>query len=378
MLETLDIVGLKDGRKMSIRRFTPPEQEYADGFKHFMRYLNDENTRSVGARSDGKYADCSVDRYFTGEIDGRIAGQVWYGWGHHDNPVANFGHVYVDPDFRGLGITRILMKYLYEDFRSSPVIGALCTCAAPQIAELYQPSGFHQIYPGSPRLYSPGSGYPDDFNDLTEQYYESTSALRVVPGSMEYRHEIDCLLMFTLEIKKIAALQRFNPTSVKDYQDAFYAIFNNSGVTMHQLENDYFLKGVPPLGKMASLRRFAASAITSYQDALFKQEDGRGQIFVVLTENGHCVGWSFCLSPLPDKSTVFFDYEIHPSYESFAGEIVRDTLKQWHNGNDSCLWAACPGSSGKITALSDNGFNLIKNIENGDSEKIMLMLYRRR
>jgi len=326
MLELLETVGLKDGRKMSIRRFTPPEQEYADGFKHFMRYLGDENTRSVGSRSDGKYADCSIDRYCTGEIDGRIAGQVWYGWGRHERPAANFGQVYVDRDYRGLGVTNILMKYLHEDFKTSPVIGAMCTCSVPWIRDIYKPYGFHQTYPDSPRLYCPGPGSPFEFKDLAEQYYRSGFALRVVPGTMEYRHEIDCLLKFTLELKKKTVL-----------------------------------------------RSFAASAVTSYQDALFKQEDNRGRIFVVLTLDGRCVGWTFCLAPLPDASSFFLDYEIHPDYEALAGEAVKDTLTQWHGCGGHSLLAACSVGSEKMSVFSDNGFKAVGNFRFSGTGETALM-----
>ena len=329
MLQTLDVVELKDGRKMSIRCFTPPEQKYADGFKHFMRFLNDENTRSVGARSDGKYADCSVDRYFIGEINGRIAGQVWYGWGCHKRPVANFGQVYVDLDFRGLGITNILMKYLHADFESSPVMGAMCTCMAPWITDIYRPYGFHQTYPDSPRLYCPGAGSPFDFKDLSEEYYKNSSALRVLPGTMEYRHEIDCLLKFTLELKKKTAQ-----------------------------------------------RNFVASAVTSYQDALFKQEDKQGRIFVVLSDDGRCIGWSFCLAPLPDTTAVFLDYELHPDYEAFASEAVKETIAQWNGDGGHSLLAACAQESEKMSVLSDNGFKAIGNLSFSGSTETILMANR--
>lgn len=369
MLETLGTEPLKDGREMSIYRFTPPEKEYAGKFKHFMRYSNNENTRSIGSRADGKYADCSVDCYFTGEIEGKIVGQVWYGWGRHEQPIANFGQVYVDQDYRGLGITSILMKYLHEDFKASPVIGAFCTCGIPSIANLYRPSGFRQIYSGSSRLYSPGSDAPEDFNDLSEQYYEPTSTLRVVPGNMEYRHEIDCLLKFTLESKKLEALQRFSPAEVENYQNAF----KNTDITLHQREVKYFLKDLPNLREMVVLRYFAASAVTSYQDALFKQEDKRGRIFVALSEKGRCVGWSFCLSPLPETSAVFLDYELHPSYKKFASELVAETRRQWYAEHKKTLLVACPIGSEKTSVWSDNGFKPIKEFNLFENEKIVLM-----
>ena len=124
---------------------------------------------------------------------------------------------------------------------------------------------------------------------------------------------------------------------------------------------------------MAVLRYFAASAVTSYQDALFKQEDKRGQIFVALTEKGRCVGWSFCLSPLPDTSSVFLDYELHPNYKNFVQELVAEIRKQWYAKNKYSLLVACPVGSEKMSVWSDNGFKLIKKLHLFNSEKIILM-----
>ena len=329
MLKLLDSVQLKNGQEMQIKLFIPPEPEFAAGFKHFMRYLGTENTRSVGSRADGKYADCAVDYYFVGEIGDRIAGQVWFGWGKHENPAANFGQVYVDMDFRGLGITKILMKYFEREFAQSPVIGAMCTCSKPKIFALYEPSGFHYIYSGSSRLYCAGTEAPYDFKDLTESYYQKSSSLRVIPGTMEYRHEIDCLLAFTRELNS----------------------WDNG-------------------------RRFAASAVTSYQDAVFKQEDGLGNIFVALADNGHCVGWSFYMSPLPDTSTVFMDYELHPAYKKFERQLVKDSCRNWFAGHGGTLLASCDNESEKMTVLSESGFTFKTALSTSAENETALMEIR--
>ena len=326
MLKLLDKVKLKNEKTMTVKLFVPPEPEFAGKFKHFMRYLSNENTRSVGSRADGKYAACAVDCYFIGEIDGRIAGQVWFGWGKHENPAANFGQVYVDVDFRGLDITKILMKYWLREFSASPVLGAMCTCSYPKIFALYEPSGFHYIYSGSSRLCCSGSESPYDFKDLTDSYYQPTSLLRLIPGTMEYRHEIDCLLTFTSE-----------------------------------------------LNSWDRSRVFAASAVTSFQDAVFKQEDGRGSLYVALADNGHCIGWSFCLSPLPDVSTIFMDYEFHPAYKNFARQLVKDTCNKWFADHDGKLFASCIKDSEKMAVLSDAGFTFKTAMETSTSRKTVVM-----
>jgi GNAT superfamily N-acetyltransferase len=323
MLKTLDSVRLKNGVEMLVRLFSPPEPDYAEKFKHFMRYLDNENIRSVGSRADGKYSALAEDRYFVGEINGRIAGQVWFGWGKHNDPAANFGQVYVDPDFRGLDITSTLMKYWREEFSSSPVIGAMCTCGTPKIRALYTPFGFREIYPGSRRLYCPGGRSPGEFRELAETYYQKTSNIRVVPGTMEHRHETDCLLRFTMET-----------------------------------------------GGFDSERVFVSSAVTSFQDAVFKMEDGRGRVFAALTDQGHCAGWSFCLAPLPDASATFLDYELHPAYKDFEPEIVSETVRQWSGGP---LFAAAKTDSKKMRVFSDSGFSPVGKLSLAPENETVLM-----
>lgn len=326
MIKTLDSVTLKNGQKMLIKLFVPPEPEYAWKFKHFMRYLDNENIRSVSSRVDGKYSNCAEDRYFIGEIDGKIAGQVWFGWGKHKSPAANFGQVYVDPDYRGLDITSTIMKYWNNEFTSSSVLGAMCTCSIPKIRALYMPFGFRQTYSDSNRLYCPGKQSPENFKDLSDSYYQPASDIQVISGSMEYRHEIDCLLKFTME-----------------------------------------------LNKWKSDRIFVSSAVTSFQDAIFKQEDGRGQIFVALTEKGHCIGWSFCLAPLPDKSATFFDYELHPSYRHLEENFIKESCKKWIGSDTEKLYATCPMNSEKVHNLSNSGFQFIRNLTFSKTNEIALL-----
>jgi GNAT superfamily N-acetyltransferase len=315
MLKSLGTETLKNGDRMEIKHFIPPEPEFTDAFKHFMRYADNENTRSIGSHSDGKYAECAADHYFVGMVDEVIAGQIWFGWGKHDDPVANFGQVYVDEAFRGAGVTSVIMDYFHCEFRNSPVIGCFCTCSVPWIRKLYTPYGFRPTFDGSNRLYCPGKGWPDEFKDLVADYYKPSKSLKVIYGTMEYRHEIDCLLAFTMQ-----------------------------------------------LNKMSFDRVFASSAVTSYQDAIFKKEDGRGELFVALNDDGHCVGWTFCLAPLPDDSTVFIDYELLPEYERFEEKLVSDTLELWRSQNAAPLFATALRDSSKADIFATVGFKRLTSL----------------
>lgn len=67
-------------------------------------------------------------------------------------------------------------------------------------AKLYFPYGFNTIEKDAAwgSLYMPLGDSPKDFRELCENYYQPSSLLFRRPASVEWRHEIDCLLKYSL------------------------------------------------------------------------------------------------------------------------------------------------------------------------------------
>ena len=293
MIEVLDERRLASGEMARILLLTPPEKEYGARMLSFLRHKDDENIRSIGSRIDGKYADVCVDRYFVAEIGGRPAAQVWYGYGKHADPVANFGHVYTDPDFRRRGLIHLLMPYLVRDFDASPALGAFCTAGAPYLAELYGKYRFHPAHKGEAfgdLVMLRKQWRNASFAEFMSDYYNIRSScngagLRIVPGSMRYRHEIDRLLDFSWRELNVSPG-----------------------------------------------RCWFSNAVRGFQQATFLAEDGRGKTFVFLTPGEHVAGWAFCLNPFAPGDVPLFDWELHPGYRGCEMELIPELLHECVSG----------------------------------------------
>lgn len=289
MLTELNRVCLKDGREALIQCLEPPDDlALTAGLQAFYQHKSDASRRSIVSRLAGQYAGDCRDRYFVAVIEGRIAGALWYGYGCKNDPVANFGHVYTAPAFRGLGITPVLLRHFKVDIAVSPVMAAFCTCSTEWIARMYREVGFAGIVPGagSGRLMLANSCPGGDFSSFASAYFRRSGALAVFPGSMCHRHEVDCLAAFTGQF---------------------------SG-----------------FGEMVW-------AMADYQQALFSQEDGHGRVLVWLDRREHVFGWSATAALAPDLRC--FDYSVHTSVtlleerrlleESLAGIEATPPLLAW-------------------------------------------------
>ena len=323
MLKTLDIITLKNGEKVTIKLLVPPETEYSENLAVFLRHKGDESGRSIRARLSGKYQDDCLDKYFIAEIDGKLAAQLWYGYGKNSLPIADFGHVYTAPEQRGKGITTHLVKYFLADFKNSPAIAAFCLSYREWVANIYQKQGFKPVLSGhsaGPMMLA-NSNITEDFGDFQKLYYSPASPVTVVPGSMKYRHEIDCLLNFSLQ-------------------------------------ND----------KLPSERIFASNAISSFRNAYFMQEDLRGYIYCALNSKKHCVGWSFCINPFAfgeENQSPVFDWELHPFYKNRTEEFVRQSLDLLKKKRIKQAFSYCSSEfPDKIRILKNCGFKEMVIVKN--------------
>jgi len=153
-------------------------------------------------RVSGKAADQCEDIYYIAVQDGKAISRLWNGWGKHPNAVGNFGNFMTVEELRGQGIGRKMLDTWYEDLnsRDDRPLGLFCSTLNGYRVEMYRRYGFTQavIMTNSSFLYKPLDGSPMDFHSLCEDYYCKAKTLTVRPAELQWRHEIDCLLKYTL------------------------------------------------------------------------------------------------------------------------------------------------------------------------------------
>ena len=334
MLKTLDTVPLRNGEKMVVKLLIPSEIGYSEKLAIFLRHKGDETARDIRARLNGQYASGVVDKYFIGEINGEMAGQLWYGYGRTSQPVSNFGHVYTAIKHRRKGITAELMKYFIDDFKNSPALGAFCSSYREWVAAIYQKEGFKPLLPGKNAgpMVLPNTSVPEDFLKFQDFYYLPAKPIKTVEGTMKYCFEIDALLNYSFQSRN----------------------------------------------ELLS-RVFVSNAVSSFRSALFMQEDKRGSVYCAVASNGHCAGWSFCLNPLAfgkENQSPVFDWELHPYYQNQAKTFVSQSLKKLTTNGVEKVFAYCfSGQIEKISVLEACGFNCITTIPDYcDSQNLRVFL----
>ena len=153
-------------------------------------------------RVAGNAADQCKDIYYLAMDGDRILSRHWNGWGKHPHAVGNFGNFMTKEEARGQGIGRKLLNMWYEDLMQQPdrPLGLFCSAVNGYLIDLYGGYGFTQavIKPTFSMLYMPLDDSPATFPELCEDYYCTAQSLTVRPATVEWRHEIDCLLKFAL------------------------------------------------------------------------------------------------------------------------------------------------------------------------------------
>ena len=206
----------------------PPEALEAAGALSGL--LPEESQRSYARmmlyRLAGKAAGECEDRYFIAMEDGQCVSRIWYGWGRHQDAVGNFGNFRTREDHQGRGIGRSLLNMLIASVRNSADLPRclFCTCSQPHLIRMYAELGFRPALKGTDRglLYCPLGGSPDTFDGFIREYYRPAQSLHFAPGTVGFRHEVDCLLAFSL-----CAAGEMNTLGLKSfptYEAAFLAL----------------------------------------------------------------------------------------------------------------------------------------------------------
>jgi predicted GNAT family acetyltransferase len=217
----LDHFSTPQGEPVHIRLVIPPAPDYAKEIRGFLAWIDAENFRSITSRLAGDFQQICDDRYFFAEIDGEVIGQMWYGWGRHEAPVANFGQVFVATRHRKKGIAQRLFATFQRHFAdNSPSVAAFCSTGNEWVANIYRCGGFRCIDPKASYgpLYCPKPGQPEIFDDFAEAFYRGhcDQPAQIHPATMAYRHEIDCVLKFTLIRKGLL------PEPCPSFQQAYF------------------------------------------------------------------------------------------------------------------------------------------------------------
>jgi GNAT superfamily N-acetyltransferase len=322
-------VALKSGEHMKIRLVSPPAPEYAERLKHFLDHKPDWAVRKIRKQLNGDYRNECVDKFFVGEVEGRLAGHVWYGYPIAGSGTANFGEVYTAPEHRRKGVADELVRFLVNDFHNSPARLALCT--ADELAtRIYAKHGFRTVIPNAQcgPLILLKARFGSSFAEYAETYYRPGQPVSVVAGSVKHRHDIDCMLRFSHILR--------SGTDVKSR-----------------------LRAVEFSGASLAGRVGPAWHVPNYMEACFQTDGGRGFLTVAALPEGKVAGWAFALrreAPLEAVSWTF-DFELHPAYLAAAPLLIRDTLRMARAKGIADIFAWCAASqAAKLEALAANGF----------------------
>lgn len=154
-------------------------------------------------RIDGHAAPECQDVYYlcTDENDDLVS-RLWMGWGKHDGAVGNWGNFFTSPECRGQGIGRKMLDFWNSDVhsRGDAPIALFCTAGDEGLTKLYEPYGFRPALKGTKcgPLYCPLGDSPETFEEFCADYYKPAKSLIFKKATLEWRHEIDCLLKFAM------------------------------------------------------------------------------------------------------------------------------------------------------------------------------------
>ena len=163
------------------------------------------HTDTMRLRIGGGLVDLCTDTYFVAHDQGVAYSRLWYGWGKgRERAVGNFGNFLTLEQVRGQGIGRKMLELWYEDLnaRSDKPLALFCS-AKEQAAKLYFPYGFRTAIKGAVEgpLFMPLRDKSWDFDAFCDMYYQPADYLLSRPATFAWRHEIDCLLYFSLRVR---------------------------------------------------------------------------------------------------------------------------------------------------------------------------------
>jgi len=288
MIEELGTVELRSGEQMTIKVVECPAGEYAERLTLFLEHKGDVTFRDMKLRLRGDYAQHTLDRFFVGELEGRIISQMGYMLARDTLDVGVFGHVYTEPEHRGKGAASALMEVCMRDFNAGPGQALFCGTGTPSAQRMYASHGFVPLYPEHAPIGPQGYIKPilaADFAELQRIFFAPGQPTHVRPAHMGDRAKVDKIL--------------------------------------HQCD--------AVRGMSSSWHRvFLAAAYPDFVRIYQAVEDGKGIFAVLETDERHVVGYAFALaagSPCEARAKVL-DLLVHPSYHEEAPTLIRSVAEQ--------------------------------------------------
>lgn len=184
-------------------------------------------SRMILHRLDGRVSSECIDRYYIAMADGKCVSRLWCGWGKHADAIGNWGHFRTANIMQGKGIGRRLTDRWFEHQQETADGPAafFCSCAKPFLVRMYGEYGFRLALAGTETgpMYCPLGASPATFQEFCEAYYIGCDELTLLPGTAEYRHEIDCLLYFACQ----AHGEKFGLPDMPTYETALMLLEEN-------------------------------------------------------------------------------------------------------------------------------------------------------
>ena len=152
-------------------------------------------------RVSNRAKDLCIDTYYVAHDGDHAYSRLWNGWGRHENAIGNFGNFVTVETLRGKGLGHRMLEFWLDDITSRNDLPLCFLCMGDKrAAKLYFPYGFTTIEDGAEwgPLFAPLGDSPKDFREFCADYYRPSKLLFRAPATIEWRHEIDCLLKYSL------------------------------------------------------------------------------------------------------------------------------------------------------------------------------------
>lgn len=153
-------------------------------------------------RVSGNVKDECIDTYYICHENNVLLSRLWNGWGNHKNAIGNFGNFLTIEEARGKGLGGKLLSMWFDDIskRDDLPLALFCSAGSKELVSLYSKYGFKLAVRNTKvgPLYKPLKNSPDTFFEFCKEYYSPSSKLTAKKATVQYRHEIDCLLKFAL------------------------------------------------------------------------------------------------------------------------------------------------------------------------------------
>lgn len=281
-------VTLRNGEAMTITRVECPAGRNEQPLMIALEHKGDQSFRDMKQRLRGDYAAHSLDRFFIGQVDGRIVSQMGYMLPKDTMDVGVFGHVYTQREHRGKGAASTLMAACMDDFNAGEGQALFCGTGTLLAQRIYAKHGFVPLYAEQAPLGPQGyikPAFATDFAELQRTFFAPGHPVQVRNAHMGDRPKVDKVL--------------HQSDGVRGMRNSWHRVF-----------------------LVAHLTDFVA-----LHQAV---EHNKGVVAVLETDDKHIVGYAFALStgsPIERESKVL-DFLVHPSYHRESAVLVETTARK--------------------------------------------------